>query len=152
MATAKGKVDSKFEDRLDDLKKKAQKQSEHFRSHDGTRLWHTPEEMSERDLMDVPNLHEPAWNRDSLNQLYAENILALKDGGVVGDLIGVKRQINFMAVEERAWRLRHASKSRCLAVSHGRIKGHGDQRGIFSMIKNEIENRMKLGAVSRGSG
>jgi len=149
MATAKGEVDSKFEDRIADLQNKAQKQSEHFRSHSGTRLWHTPEEMSERDLMDVPNLHEPAWNRDNLNQLYAESILALKDGGVVGDLIGVKRQINFMAVEERAWRLRHASKSRCLAVSHGRLDGHGDRRGIFSMIKNEIENRMKLGAASR---
>lgn len=148
-AKPKGKIDPKFEARINDLEKQAKSQSEHFKTHSGTRAWHTPEEMKTRDLMDVPNLHEPSWNRDSLNQLYCDTILAIENGGVVGDLIGVKRQINFMAVEERAWRLRHASKSRCLAVSHGRIAGHGDRRGVFNMVQNEIENRMKLGAVSR---
>jgi hypothetical protein len=148
-ATPKGKIDEKFADRVNDLRDKAKSQSTHFKTHSGTRSWHTPENMKSRDLLDVPNLHEPAWNRDALNQLYADTILALKDGGVVGDLVGVKRQINFMAVEERAWRLRHASKSRCLAASHGRLDGHGQILGVFNMVRNEIENRMKLGAISR---
>lgn len=148
-ATPKGKIDDKFQARISDLQQKAKSQSEHFKSHSGTREWHTPEEMKTRDLMDVPNLHEPSWNRDNLNQLYSDTILAMENGGVVGDLIGVKRQINFMAVEERAWRLRHASKSRCLALSHGRLDGHGHRQGVFKMVENDIENRMKLGAVSR---
>jgi len=148
-AKPKGKIDAKFETRISDLQQKAASQSEHFRSHSGTRSWHTPDEMKTRDLLDVPNLHEPAWNRDSLNQLYCDSILAIENGGVVGDLIGVKRQINFMAVEERAWRLRHASKSRCLALTHGRLAGHGDKQGVFNMIQNDIENRLQLGAVSR---
>lgn len=151
-ATPKGKIDEKFADRIDDLRKKAQSQSEHFQSHDAPREWHTPDAMKTRDLLDVPNLHEPTWNRDSLNQLYCDTIVAVENGGVVGDLIGVKRQINFLAVEERAWRLRHASKSRCLAVSHGRLDGHGDRRGVFNMMQNDIENRMKFGAVSKEGG
>lgn len=148
-ASAKGKIDPKFQTRIDDLQEKARSQSAHFRTHSGTRAWHTPDDMKTRDLLDVPNLHEPAWNRDSLNQLYCDTILSFDKSGLVGDLAGVKRQINFMAAEERAWRLRHASKSRCMAVSHGRIDGHGNKRGIFNMILNEAENLIKFGAISR---
>jgi hypothetical protein len=152
--TPKGKIDEQFTKRVEDLEKKAKEQSTQFKTQSGLRPWHTPESMKDNNLLDVPNLHEPAWNRDKLNQLYSDEILAVDKlkGGVVGDLIGVKRQIDFMAVEERAWGLRHASITRCAAIAHGRLDGHGQPSvGIFATVKNEIENRMKQGAITGAS-
>jgi hypothetical protein len=151
--TPKGKIDDQFKKRVEELEEKAKNQSENFKSQNGLRPWHTPEAMKSVSLLDVPNLHEPAWNRDKLNQLYSDEILAVEKskGGVVGDLIGVKRQIDFMAVEERAWRLRHASFTRCAVLAHGRLDGHGTASvGIFATVKNEIENRMAQGAITGG--
>lgn len=147
----KGRLEDKFKARITELEKKAQQQSDQFKSQSGLRPWHTPEDMKTKDLLDVPNLHEPVWNRDALNRLYSDEVVAVeqKNSGVVGDLIACKRQIDFMAVEERAWRLRHASSTRCAAMAHGRLDGHGKtNEGVFSMIKNDIENRLNEGAVS----
>lgn len=137
--TPKGRIDSRFETRINDLAEKARTISKNLQTPSEPRMWHTPSDMT-NNLMDVPNLHEPCWNRDPLNSLYCDVVLSLDRGGVVSDLIGLKRQINFMAVEERAWRLRHATKSRCMVVAHGRLHGHGVERNVFTMMKNEIEN------------
>lgn len=149
--TPKGKLEDQFKQRIDDLTQKAQQQSQQFKTQSGSRPWHTPENMKTRNLLDVPNLHEPAWNRNTLNRIYADEVLAVEQakGGTVADLIGLKRQIDFMAVEERAWRLRHATSSRCAALAHGRIKGHGIKSvGVFAIVQNEIENRMAEGAIT----
>lgn len=148
--TPKGKIDDNFKKRLNDLREKANKMCENVKTPSTPRAWHTPTEMT-TNILDVANLHEPCWNRDKLNQLYSDEVLAVesKKGGVVSDLTGLKRQINFMAVEERAWRLRHASKARCMVVSHGRLEGHGQQGGIFTMVSNEIENIFLRGAAAQ---
>jgi hypothetical protein len=145
--TPKGKVAKVFTDRVDSLEAAAKAQSKAFQQAASTRPWHTPAEMKEQDLLDVPNLHEPAWNRDELNQIYSEKILNQEDSGTHGDLVATKKQIDFMAVEERAWRLRHASCVRCNVLAHGRLSGHGTtNESIFSMLKNSIENDLLQGA------
>lgn len=150
--TPHGEVTPNFQKRISDLENKAQQQSQNFRQSSGTRPWHTPNDMADKNLLDVPNLHEPSWNRDRANIVYTENVLSLepKNAGTAGDIASMKKQIDFMATEERAWRLRHASLVRCAALAHGRLAIHGKtNEGIFSMIKNVAENHI-IGGTDRG--
>jgi hypothetical protein len=142
--TPKSKLHDTFKERISDLEKRAKQQSDFFRSHSGTRPWHTPTNMADVDTLDVPNLHEPAWNRDAINQQYCTDVVSnakdAKSRGTTGDVKSLKTQLDFMAVEERAWRLRHASAIRCSALAHGRIKAHGaTNESIFSIVRNAAD-------------
>jgi hypothetical protein len=152
--TSKGQVDANFTKRIDELETRAREIAEKFQSMDGFRPWHTPDDLKERDLLDVPALHNPCWDRNNINQTYSENILsgAGKSGGTSGDLIAMKWQADFMAVEERAFRMRHASMARCVSLMHGRLRGHGrDGVGVFSFFKQAVENSINLGRAHGGS-
>jgi len=106
-----------------------------------------PKEVKEP--LDVPKLHDPVWDRNSINQKYSVDILAGpgQEGGTVGDLIAMKWQADFMAAEERAFRTRHASLVRCAAVAHGRLNGHGESgTSIFSFLKDAAQTHITAGA------
>jgi hypothetical protein len=149
----KSKLIDSFKQRIADLENKAREQSDYFRRHGTTRPWHTPDAMADRDLLDVPALHEPAWNRDDANRIYAQDVLAAtaeNKAGTQGDIIALKRQIDFMAAEERAWRARHASFARCAAHAHGRLDGHGaPNAGVFSRVQTAADNARLRGQSSR---
>ena len=143
-----GVIDSKFSDRVKDLVKKARSFADHFRDFNTWRAWHTPEEVG--DLLDVPSLHNPTWERNAINTLYSEKILGDvgQKGGTCGDLIAMKIQADFMAVEERAFRTRHASYVRCAALAHGRLDGHGKPEvNIFDFMKDGIKTHIEAGAT-----
>jgi hypothetical protein len=144
----KGKITSAFRKRIEELEARAREFSEQFRRFSQPRKWHTPESMRDKNLLDVASLHEPAWNRDEANRIYSQDVLSQSsDRGTTGDLIGLKKQIDFMAVEERAFRMRHASFIRCAAMSHGRLDGHGTQTyGVFSTLKSSIDNDFMRGS------
>lgn len=145
--SSKGTVDGKFVKRIQDLEKKAEKAKEMFRDHGNYREWWTPDGV--KDPLDVPSLHNPNWDRNSINQLYSDSILKGKgkSAGTVGDLIAMKYQADFMAVEERAFRTRHASMIRCAALAHGRIEGHSKSgKSVFSFLKDTVEHAIKEGA------
>jgi len=147
--TQKGVVDSQFTKRIEDLENKAQKMSTTFKSMDDWRPWHVPAELG--DPLDVPSLHNPAWERNNINQLYSETILAASGakGGTCGDLIAMKWQADFMAAEERAFRTRHASFARCATLAHGRLDGHGKTGvGIFSFLKNNVQANITAGGAT----
>lgn len=145
--TPLGVIDSKFLDRVNDLVKKARSFADHFRDYTTWRAWHTPEEVG--DLLDVPSLHNPTWNRNAINILYSEKILGGpgKKGGTCGDLIAMKIQADFMAVEERAFRTRHASYVRCASLAHGRLDGHGKPEvNVFDFMKDGLKTALEAGA------
>ena len=144
----KGKVDGKFSARITDLQEKAKKFAESFRGLDDWRPWHTPKDVG--DPLDVPSLHNPTWERNAINRLYSETILGGpgQKGGTCGDLIAMKWQADFMAVEERAFRTRHASYVRCASLAHGRWDGHGKPEvGIFDFMKNAVQSSITAGAI-----
>jgi hypothetical protein len=148
--TTKGKIDPKFEARISDLEAKAKKAATQFRNQSSYRDWHMPDTTG--DPLDVPSLHNPAWDRNTINQLYCVDILAGpgKQAGTVGDLIAMKWQADFMATEERAFRTRHASMIRCAAITHGRTNGHGESgTGIFSLLKDSIQAHIDAGAQTK---
>lgn len=147
--TTKGDVAPSFKARISDLQQKARQQSAQLRNGIAPRPWHTPDNMAGRNLLDVPNLHEPAWNRDDANRLYVNDVLNYTgEPGTAGDVASLKKQIDFMAVEERAWRLRHASLPRCVAIAHGRLNSHADTTyGVFAAVQNVVKNHISAGAV-----
>lgn len=145
---SKGQVDAKFSQRISGLETRAQQQSTMFKTMGEVRQWHTPDELASRDLLDVPSLHNPCWDRNNINALYSEQLLAGpgKQGGTSGDLIAMKWQADFMAAEERAFRMRHASLCRCASLMHGRLDGHGRSAvGIFSFLKEGVQNYIDVG-------
>lgn len=146
----KGKVDPKFEERIKDLEKRANDFSEHFRNHTKYRKWHTPEQVA--DILDVPSIDNPTWDRNNINQLYSEEIVgqAGDKSGSFGDAQAMKWQADFMAVEERAFRTRHASFIRCASLAHGRLNGHGkQQKSIFSFLKDGVQTSIDFGAMRK---
>lgn len=151
--TSRGQLDPNYEKHIDGLEQAAQKMSEQFKTPTELRPWHTPEEIKDRDLLDVPSLHNPCWDRNNINQLYSETILGGpgQQGGNSGDLIAMKWQADFMAAEERAFRMRHMSLVRAGALMHGRLKGHGMAgKSVFSFFKQAVENTISVGRAHGG--
>jgi hypothetical protein len=99
--------------------------------------------------MFVPHLHETAWNRDEINRVYSQQVLGGmgENSGTTGDLMAMKWQADFMAMEERAFRFRHASMVRCATMAHGRMKGHGlDSGSVFTKIEESVKSFIDAGA------
>jgi len=144
----KSKVAANFKKRIEELTEKAKKQSDSFRYFNDRRDWHTPEDMKDANLLDIPGLHEPAWNRNEINQVYADVVSQPgKDGGTSGGLVQMKTQCDFMAVEERGWRLRHASLVRSACMAHGRMNLHSHEtRSAFVRLMNVVTGIQLLSA------
>jgi hypothetical protein len=146
--TSKGKLDSKFVARINQLEDVAGQMAATFRYSGDARPWHTPDELKQKDVLDVPGLHSPSWDRNEINRVYSAEVLkgAGKQGGTTGDLIAMKWQADFMATEERAFRTRHASYARCAAFMHGRLDGHSRTgTGVFSFFKDGVNTFIKAG-------
>ena len=144
--TSKGIIDPAFQARVSDLEAKAKNAATYFKTHSSYRDWHMPSTTG--DPLDVPSLHNPAWDRNGINRLYSVDILAEpgRKAGTVGDLIAMKWQADFMAAEERAFRTRHASMIRCASLSHGRWDGHGTAgKSIFSFLKDAVQAHIDAG-------
>lgn len=148
---SKAKIEDKFNKRIDELEKIAREQAQSFRKQDSRRPTHTPEDLKNANLWDVPGLHEPTWNRNKINEIYAELLAGYgTKGGCVGGLAEMKMQCDFLAAEERAFRLRHASMVRAACVAHGRLDGHGIAgKSIFSRIRNTAKKLELLSAINK---
>lgn len=144
--TRAGVVDEKFSSRITALEQHAREAADHFRTHTTYRSWNVPDSV--QDPLDVPTLHNDAWDRNEINRVYSDEVLKGPGnfGGTCGDLLAMKWQADFMAVEERAFRTRHASFVRCAALAHGRIDGHGQLgRSVFSFLKDGVQSAIDNG-------
>lgn len=145
----KGIIHDKFAERVKELEETADKMAKQFRDGSELRPWHVPKDN--KSVLDVPTMHMPAWDRFEINKAYSEDILSgTETGGTCGDLIATKIQADFMAVEERAYRLRHASYVRCAALAHGQLAGHGQKdSGIFSFVRDSLKMIIQRGGVTK---
>lgn len=145
---SKAKVHDVFKNRLDDLTSQAEEQAKAVTG-EGTRPWQVPNDFEAENLQDVPNLHEPSFNRDELNTQYNETIQAAgEEAGTLGDTIGLKQQISYTAAQERAFRLRHASPVRLLAHAAGIREAHGNTKGVFGGVQKMVEDVIRAGGNS----
>lgn len=118
-----GRVHSVCHDRLTELREQAR------RAHNAIqgktqRQWQIPSTLT-GSILNVPQLHEPAFNRDEINANYAEATRDPGNPGTVGDVIGLKLQIDYIACEERAFRARHTTLCRAFCLANGRRYGQG---------------------------
>lgn len=149
MPQSKGRIDPVFDKRIKDLEASAQSTADSFRDAYTTyRKWAVPEGVT--NLWHVPSMHIPTWDRNGINELYSAEILNgdPQSGGTTADLIAMKVQNDFLAAEERAFRLRHASYTRCAAMMHGRYDGQGkSEKSLFTFIKKSIEKIIEAGKI-----
>lgn len=143
----KAVLDGAFLKRISDLEEKARDHADHFRDHTTYRKWHVPKTFN--DPLDVPSLHVPAWERNPINKRYSEEIVGKwgDDAGSHGDAHAMKWQADYMTMEERAFRTRHASMIRCASFAHGRLDGHGQQgESLFTFFKEGVQTAIDFGS------
>lgn len=131
--TSKADMDPNFEKHLRGLKDHAKDQEYENRRKGNQVKWYRPVGWN-GDPFDYAGLHTP-FDRKKAN----ENLLdAIKDGnepGTTGDVVACSVMIGVLAVQERAFRVRHTLR-RCRATAHtlGRAKGQGDDKGPFVQL------------------
>jgi hypothetical protein len=141
----KAKVHTSFARRIEDLAEKARKIADYFKTINSACPWNVPPTL--KNTLNVPGLHKDTWDRNDINQNYCQDVLTgdLETCGTCGDLIALNWQADFMSVEERAFRTRHATYTRCAAMAHGRLHYHGDQGGVFMFLKEGVASAIQLG-------
>lgn len=121
--TSKAQVHEVIRRRLADLQKQAQ-QLQNAQQGKHQRIWQIPSDY-EGSTLDVPNLHNPSFDRESVNEEYIALTTSPENAGTMGDVISLKMQIDYNASEERAFRARHATMARSMCLAHGRRYGQG---------------------------
>lgn len=146
--TKKANIVSVFDKRVTELEQRARLWSLAFRYNDGFFKWFVPDGLKEP--LDVPSLHVPAWERNEINQKYSVDVMGDPESpGTIGDIYCLKLQADFLAVEERAFRTRHASLPRASSIAHGRLSGHG-AGSVFSQVRDSAEAAANKGAEHSG--
>ena len=84
------------------------------------------------DPLDVGGISS-AFDRDAINQQYAEMLNDPADSGSLGSCLALKLQVDWLAMLERAFRARHATSVRCAVHSAARRKGHSSGGGVFAV-------------------
>ena len=148
MASKKGRVHTVFQKRVDGLRKAAEKKAEAFKG-GAPREWDVPEEMADKSLTDIPKLHDPAFVRDEINSNYEECLASAAAAGTSGDLSGLKTQIDFMAGEEQAFRMRHSSIVRAFVHGHARLWGHGQPQSVFDDVSRQASDFIASGGAAK---
>lgn len=145
MAKKKGRVHKAFQKRIQQLRESAAKNAAALRG-EGVHDWQLPTELAEKSLTDVPGLHEPAHNRDPINENYEECLADSKNPGTGGDLQGLKAQIDFMAAEEQALREQCCGIVRSFVHGHARLYGQGKQESVFDAVGKQAADFIAAGA------
>lgn len=107
----------------------------------GMRTWWMPPGFT-GDLLNVRELHEPAFNRDELNTAYAKVMQDPAAPGTTAEAVALKLQIDDLASAERAWRFRHASVCRQLAHASGRQYGLA-YGSLYDTIRDAVSNLLR---------
>jgi len=150
--TAKGEVFQLFKDRQTGSQKAAENQANAAIGGTGVppRKWQLPADGAipfANDLLDISKLHDPYFKRDDLNTRYQQCMTDLVNKATTGDVIAIKLQIDRIAVEERAFRARHATLVRCFGHAAGRRHGMGAGLG-FPAVVSQAERILAAGGVS----
>lgn len=106
---------------------------------DTSNLWSG--QLSDTKGMGIP------FNREELYEQFRSVVKDADDSGVVGDLIAILFQGDFVASAERAYRARHLSPVRARAHSVARRRGHGHVNGCLQQgMTGYLKHLLKLAA------
>ena len=109
-------------------------------------------------MLDIAHLHEPAFDRTTLNADYKKCMDPQTPAGApaglpatVADIISVQLQIARVAAEERAFRSRHGSLVRHMAHAGARRQGLNDSLAIDGLVK-QVERILLAGNLAPPPG
>lgn len=87
------------------------------------------------------------FDRGPVGQNYAELLSDPQAPGTVGGAQALVLQSDYVAAQERGFRVRHATSVRCAAHAAGRRRGHADDRGVIQAgVVRYVEDLIKRGA------
>lgn len=104
----------------------------------------------ETDLLKIQDLHKAAFERPQMNANYAACMKEL-GLGTTGDIQSLKYQIDYNAMEERAFRMRHMTSCRGMAHAMCRRRGHGEGR-VFENVEKQAADMIRAGGVKAEDG
>lgn len=101
------------------------------------------------DPQDVTGMND-AFNRDDLNTMYDSALHTTDGSGHTGDCAASKIMVDYIAVAERAFRTRWASRIRCMMHAAGRRTGHGDPlNGLYAgSIRPYVQSIIDAAAIT----
>lgn len=138
--TVQAEVHDVFSNRLDALTQDAQTNAAAYTA-TGQRIWQVPAGVT--DLFDLASLHDPAFDRQPINDQYVQ-VMEADDPGTIGDVVALKQQIDYVTMEERAFRLRHITPCRGVAFAAGRRYGHG-VGNVFPNVRSQVLDAIAAG-------
>lgn len=95
------------------------------------------------DVLDVDAISD-AFDREDVGVLYSE---AIADDGTVGEAGSTKLQSDYLAMAERAFRIRHMSPIRARAQASARRTAHGDAAGCIARVRAYAQTLLDAGAA-----
>lgn len=138
-------IDKTFSTRMRELRQQA---VQLYKSVQGTsqRVWQVPA-VQTTPLLDVGQLHDPAFDRTSLNDDYNAIVAGKSAESSNGAVLALRLQLAAVAAEERAYRHRHMSVARAICTSHGRCYGQGEGT-LFGPtgIEGDVATYMRAGS------
>lgn len=143
--TSKGKVHKRFQEQVTNCAKAAKINSD---AQLGTeqRIWENGDKNEwTGDPLDIAGMVS-AFERGEINQNYAECLNNPKKPGTVADTRSLKVQVDWLAMEERAFRTRHSTIIRSHLHAAARRAGHGHDKGVFMQgVLKYVQDSIKRG-------
>lgn len=139
-------VDPNIEKQIEALRVSVEREARGILTGEQT-VWTRPELNGwSGDLTDIDDMSKP-FSRDIANQQFVDAIADPDNPGTTGDLASATVQVDYLAVMERAFRIRHGTTHiRAILHSAARRRGHGDAKGVFkTCVLEYIRRLVKLG-------
>lgn len=144
---SKGRVHTQFRNRLRALQASCELAGQAARGQ-GQRAWQVPSsEPAAQDIFDLEHLHRGDLDRSEINTNYLDCLKDAEHPGTEGDTTALKQQIDYLAAEERAIRMRYMSTARCLthAASRRYFLGVG---GVYPNIEKQVADILAAGGAT----
>lgn len=134
-ATSKADMDPVFQDRVRELQENSKEEYEKRKSGQQVK-WFRPGDW-DGNLLSFQAIETP-FKRDRANRDFVRAVENAKSPGTTGDLVATTTMIDYLAIMERAFRMR-VTMRRPRAVAHmlARKRGHGNDKGVF--VQNALE-------------
>lgn len=138
---AGGQIHEVFSKRLADLRTQSAECAQ-FMLAGQPRAWMVPTDW-ETGPFNIAAIHTPSFDRTQINENYIQVHAGADSGGAVGDAAAIRLQLDYVAILERGFRSRHASRVRCLAHGAARLAGHGHSGGAYGFAQNHVAGMLK---------
>lgn len=112
------------------------------------RVWWNTKAGPNIDPLNIPGV-VLKFDRQKVNTNFGELIADGANPGALGDVISVKTQCDYVAIAERAYRARHCTPVRSIALAAARRRGHGDPLGVFQGgVLRYVQDMLKAAAAT----